>query len=90
MIAPILIAPGWTQPFELMSDVNNYAMGAALVQCRDKVLHPIAYVNKTLNEAQESYTTTEKELLAVVFAVVKFKAYLLVSKVIIHIEHSAI
>lgn len=54
------------------------------------MLHPIAYSSKTLNEAQENYTTIEKELLAIVFAVEKFRAYLFGSKVIIHIDHSAI
>ena len=64
-------------------------MGAALVQHIEKVLHPIAYASKTFNETQENYTTTEKVLLAVVFAVEKFRAYLLESKVIIHTNHSA-
>jgi len=88
--APILIAPDWSQPFELMCDASDYAMGAALVQRRDRMLHPIAYASKTFNAAQANYTTTEKELLAVVFAVEKFRAYLLGSKVIIHTDHSAI
>ena len=65
-------------------------MGAALVQRRDKMLNPIAYASKTFNAAQANYTTTEKELLAVVFVVEKFRAYLLGSKVIIHTDHSAI
>ena len=88
--APILIAPDWSQPFELMCDASDYAMGAALVQRRDRMLHPIAYASKTFNAAQANYTTTEKELLAVLFAVEKFRAYLLGSKVIIHTDHSAI
>lgn len=88
--SPILIAPNWKQPFELMCDASDYTVGAILVQSYEKVLHSITYINKTLNEAQENYTTTEKELLAVVFAVKRFKAYLLGSKVIIHTSHSAI
>lgn len=73
-----------------MCDASNYTMGATLVQCKEKVLHPIDYTSKTLNEAQKNYTTTEKELLVMVFVVEKFRAYLLGSKIIIHIEHSAI
>lgn len=72
-----------------MCDVSDYAMGAASVQHREKVLHPIAYASKTFNETQENYTT-KKVLLAVVFALEKFRAYLLESKVIIHTNHSAI
>lgn len=50
--ALMLIAPDWTQPFELMCDASDYAMGVALVQRQKKVFHPIAYTNKTLNEVQ--------------------------------------
>ena len=54
------------------------------------MLHLIAYASKTLNEAQGYYITIEKELLAVVFAMEKFRAYLLGLKIIIHTNHSAI
>lgn len=69
--------PDWTQPFGLMCDASDYAMGDTLVQRGDKVFHLIAYTSKTLNEVQENYTTIEKELLAIVFTVEKFMAYLL-------------
>ncbi|KAA0060833.1 Retrovirus-related Pol polyprotein from transposon 17.6 [Cucumis melo var. makuwa] len=66
---PILTTPDWSQPFELMCDVSDVAVGAMLGQMNDKVIHPIYYVSKTLNEAQENYTSTEKELLVIVFAI---------------------
>ena len=50
----------------------------------------IFYAGKTFNEAQESYSTTEKEMLAMVFACEKFRPYILGSHVIIHIDHSTI
>ena len=50
----------------------------------------IFYVGKTFNEAQKNYSTTEKEMLAMVFACEKFRPYILGSHVIIHIDHAAI
>nr|GFB89090.1 reverse transcriptase domain-containing protein [Tanacetum cinerariifolium] len=61
--APILIAPNWDQPFELI---------------------------KTMNQAEANYTTTEKEMLAVVYAFEKFRSYLIMNKSIIYTDHSAL
>ena len=65
-------------------------MGAVLGQRKDKKLHIIYYVSRTLAEAQLNYTITEKEMLTVVFAINKFKSYLLGSKVIIFTDHATI
>lgn len=70
--APVIVAPDWTLPFELICDASDFAIGVVLGQHKDKVLHIIYYANKTLSDAQLNYTTTEKELLAVVFAFGKF------------------
>nr|GEW51911.1 reverse transcriptase domain-containing protein [Tanacetum cinerariifolium] len=64
--APILIAPDWDMPFELMCDASDFAIGAVLGQCQDKHFRPIHYVSKTMTEAESNYTTTEKKMLAVV------------------------
>ncbi|GJY89270.1 reverse transcriptase domain-containing protein [Tanacetum coccineum] len=64
--APILIAPDWDLPFELMCDASDFAIGAVLGQRKNKHFQPIHYASKTMTEAQAHYTTTEKELLAVV------------------------
>ncbi|KAI3818531.1 hypothetical protein L1987_12341 [Smallanthus sonchifolius] len=56
----------------------------------EKHFHPIYYASKTLNEAQENYTTTKKELLAVVFAFDKFRSYLVLSKTTVYTDHSAL
>ena len=50
----------------------------------------IYYSSRTLNDAQQNYTTTEKEFLAVVFALEKFRPYLLGSKTVIFTDHSAL
>jgi hypothetical protein len=70
-----------------MCDASNFAVGAVLGQHVGKLPHVIYYASKTLMDAQVNYTTTEKELLAVVFALDKFRSYLLGSKVIIYFNH---
>ncbi|GJU71201.1 reverse transcriptase domain-containing protein [Tanacetum coccineum] len=64
--APILVAPDWDLPFEIMCDASDFAVGAVLGQRKTKHFQPIHYASKTMTEAQAHYTTTEKELLAVV------------------------
>ena len=73
-----------------MCDASNYAMGAVLEQKTDKMFRSIYYASKTFNEAQENYSTTEKEMLAMVFACEKFRPYILRSYVIIHTDHATI
>ncbi|RVW31950.1 Retrovirus-related Pol polyprotein from transposon 17.6 [Vitis vinifera] len=80
--APIVRAPNWKLPFEVMCDASDLAMGAVLGKREDGKPYVIYYASKTLNEAQRNYTTTEKELLAVVFALDKFRAYLGVENVV--------
>jgi hypothetical protein len=88
--APIIIAPNWDLPFELMCDASDYAVGAVLGQRHEKFFHAIYYASKVLNENQINYTTTEKELLAIVFALEKFRSYLIGSKVVVFSDHSAL
>nr|GEV04971.1 reverse transcriptase domain-containing protein [Tanacetum cinerariifolium] len=64
--APILISPDCNMPFELMCDASDFAIGAVLGQRQDKHFRPIHYASKTSTEAESNYTTTEKEMLAVV------------------------
>nr|GEW80095.1 hypothetical protein [Tanacetum cinerariifolium] len=64
--APILITPNWDMPFELMCDASDFPIGAVLEQRQDKHFRPIHYASKTMTEADSKYTTTEKEMLAVV------------------------
>ncbi|RVW72376.1 Retrovirus-related Pol polyprotein from transposon 17.6 [Vitis vinifera] len=88
--APIVRAPNWKLPFEVMCDASDLAMGAVLGQREDGKPYVIYYASKTLNEAQRNYTTTEKELLAVVFALDKFRTYLVGSSIVVFTDHSAL
>ena len=88
--APIMQPPDWSLPFEIMCDASDYAVGAVLGQRRDKKPYVIYYASRTLNSAQINYSTTEKELLAVVYALDKFRSYLIGSKIVIFTDHSAL
>ncbi|GKD10850.1 retrovirus-related pol polyprotein from transposon 17.6, partial [Tanacetum coccineum] len=65
--SPIIQPPGWNLPFEIMSDASNNAVGEVLGQRFGKSAHVIYYASRTLDSAQCNYSTTEKELLAIVF-----------------------
>ncbi|GJT95558.1 reverse transcriptase domain-containing protein [Tanacetum coccineum] len=85
-----LSCPDWNLPFELMCDASDFAIGAVLGQRKMKHFQPIHYASKTMTEAQIHYTTTEKEMLAVVYAFEKFRPYLVLSKSIVYTDHSAL
>jgi hypothetical protein len=88
--APIIQPPNWDEPFEIICDASDYAVGVVLRQRIGKNLHVIAYASRMLDEAQCNYHTTEKELFVVVFALEKFMSYLLGTKVIIFTDHAAL
>ncbi|GKA15732.1 reverse transcriptase domain-containing protein [Tanacetum coccineum] len=84
------VVPNWDYDFEIMCDASDFALGAVLGQRKDKHFHPIHYASKTMTGAQLHYTTTEKEMLAVVLSLEKFRPYLVLSKTIVYTDHSAI
>jgi hypothetical protein len=90
ILAPIIQPLDWSLPFEIMGDASEYAVGAILGETKEKKHHAIAYASNTLNGAQLNCATTEKELLAVVFAIHKLKSYLVGAKVIVFTDHAAL
>ncbi|GJX18985.1 reverse transcriptase domain-containing protein [Tanacetum coccineum] len=88
--APVIVSLNWNLLFELMCDASDLAVGAVLGQNDGKIFHPIYFASKTLNPAQQIYTVTKKELMAVVFAFDKFRSYLILSKTIVHTDHSSL
>jgi len=73
-----------------MCDASNYALGAVLAQKIGKLPWVIYYASRTLDAAQANYTTREKKLLAIVFALEKFRSYLLGTRVIVYTDHAAL
>nr|GEW79408.1 transposon Ty3-I Gag-Pol polyprotein [Tanacetum cinerariifolium] len=72
-----------------IKDIQSF-LGAVLGQRHEKHFKPIHYASKTMNDAESSYTTTEKEMLAVMYAFEKFRSYLIMNKSIVHTDHSAL
>ena len=88
--ALIVRAPNWKLPFEVMCDASDLAIGAVLRQREEGKPYVVYYASKTLNKAQRNYTTTEKELMVVVYALDNFRAYLVRSDIIIFTDHLAL
>ena len=88
--APRVRALNWKLPFEVMCDASDLAIGAVLGQREEGKPYVVYYASKTLNEAHRNDTTIEKELLAVVYALDKFRAYLVGSNIVIFTNHSAL
>ncbi|GJU85952.1 reverse transcriptase domain-containing protein [Tanacetum coccineum] len=87
----VKVSPIGTWPFEIMCDAMILAVGGSpRANIKTKHFQPIHYASKTMTEAQAHYTTTEKELLAVVYAFEKFRPYLVLSKSIVYTDHSAL
>ncbi|XP_047250018.1 uncharacterized protein LOC124885821 [Capsicum annuum] len=88
--ASIIVSPDWMKLFKIMCDASGVALGVFLGQKKEKLFHPIYYASKALNGAQKNYTVTEQELLVIVYAFEKFRAYLLGTKVAMHTDHFAL
>ena len=88
--APMIQAPEWELPFEGMSDIRDYALGAVVGQRRDSKLYVMYYVSHTLDKAQVNYAMMEKDFLTVVFTLKKLQSYLTNSKAIIFTDHAAL
>ena len=90
VLPPIMRSPNWNLPFEIMCDASDYAIGAVLGQREDKKAFMIYYASKTLDSTQENYTTTEKEFLPVIFALEKFRSYIVGYPVTIFTDDAAL
>lgn len=87
---PILQYPDFTKPFVITSDASNEALGAILSQGEGKNDLPIAYASRCLNPTERSYNTTEKELLAIVWACQTFKCYIFGRPFTVYTDHEAL
>ena len=88
---PILQAPVWDKIFHVHVDASNFPIGCILAQPREhKMDLLVSYASRQLNEAEKNYTTTKREGLGMVYAVKKFKHYLLANKFVLFIDHQAL
>eukprot|EP00253_Pinus_taeda_P005571 PITA_05571 len=87
--APILRGSNWALPFHIHMDASNKAIGAALGQVEEKLPYAIYFVSKNLSKAEMNYTVTEKEFLAVVHALNKFRHYITGYQTFVHTDHAA-
>lgn len=85
--APILTCPNFEHEFTLATDASNYAVGAILSQFYDGREHVICYISRTLSRQERVYSATERELLAVLFAVEKLRCYLEYTKFTVITDH---
>ena len=87
---PVLTCPNFEVPFVLQTDASNTGLGAVLTKSIDNVEHVMSYASRTLTDAEVKYTTTEKECLAIVWAIQKFRPYLEGYKFTVITDHSSI
>jgi len=87
MTAPVLKYPDFSEEFIVTTDASAYAIGAVLSQGKVGNDRPIAYASRVLSRAEQNYNTTEKELLAIVWAVKHFRPYVYGTKFKIVTDH---
>ncbi|KAL8625691.1 hypothetical protein ACOMHN_043966 [Nucella lapillus] len=87
IIDPINPSSSRGHRYMLRTDASDKGIGAVLLQERDGDLRPVAYSSKKLNNAEQNYSTIEKECLGVVWAIKKFEPYLYGSHFILETDH---
>ena len=85
---PLLTVPDLKRPFYLSTDASSKAVGVVLSQKVGQEERPVAYASRVLKEAERKYSVIEKELLAIVFGVKRFRYYLLGRKFTLYTDHN--
>ncbi|GFS88613.1 transposon Tf2-9 polyprotein [Trichonephila clavipes] len=84
---PVLKKEDGTKPYIIRTDASNYALGAVLLQGEGSDEHPIEYASRLLTPAERNYSTTEREALAVVWALKKFRGYIEGTEITVASDH---
>ncbi len=84
---PVVIMSDFSVPFKIYTDASNLAVGAVLAQDRDGCEHVVAYASRALNSTQKRWSTFDRELWAIVWAVREFKHYIGLASFTIITDH---
>jgi hypothetical protein len=87
---PVLRGPNWSLPFHICTNASDIALGVVLGQRENQIPYAIYFISKNLSPTEVNYTVIEKELLAVVHAINKFRHYITGYQAFVHTEHSSI
>ena len=87
---PILRGPNWDLPFHISSDAFDTSIGVVLGQQDGQASYAIYYISKNLAPVELNYTITEKEFLAIVYSINKFRHYITRYPNFVHTNHSTI
>ncbi|KAL0838547.1 hypothetical protein ABMA28_016655 [Loxostege sticticalis] len=88
--APVLAQADESKPYIVKTDASSYAIGAVLVQGEGEHEHPVEYASRLLTKAERNYSTTEREALAVVWAIAKFRGYIEGMPITVLTDHQAL
>ena len=88
--SPVLGYPNFDLPFILNTDVSKVAVAAILSQIQNGVERPIAYASRQMNKAEQSYSASEPEMLALVWATKYFLCYLYGKQFLVRTDHAAL
>ena len=90
MNADALLLPNWNEDFILYTDASDWAIGAVLMQEHEGEEKPIFYGSRRMLDRERNYSVTEKECLSIIWAIEKYKIYLLHREFIIKTDHKAL